>query len=251
VTLSFYARAIYKAGIPRDAHILVVCGGDYNRVTLRENGFEHVTISNVDERVKGDEFLPFHWSFQDAECLSFPDESFDYVLVHAGLHHCASPHRALLEMYRVAKRGILVIEARDSFLMRFAIRVGRVPAYETAAVRAHGFKYGGVRNTSTPNFIYRWTEREVQKTLASYAPQARIAIRFFYGLRIPENRLPFRSHSSHSYISFIIGQAVKLLAKLAPAQGNLFGFYVKKPRNADLFPWMKSKTLFNENYQGI
>jgi ubiquinone/menaquinone biosynthesis C-methylase UbiE len=55
----------------------------------------------------GDEFAPFSWSFQDAEQLSFEDEAFDYVFVHAGLHHCASPHRALLEMYRVARRGIM------------------------------------------------------------------------------------------------------------------------------------------------
>jgi ubiquinone/menaquinone biosynthesis C-methylase UbiE len=84
---------------------LVVCRGEFDRDTLLEEGYTAVTISNLDDRVRGDEFAPYAWSFQDAEALSFPDRSFDYCIVHAGLHHCASPHRALLEMYRAARRA--------------------------------------------------------------------------------------------------------------------------------------------------
>jgi SAM-dependent methyltransferase len=144
---SFYSETLQQLALPRDASMLAVCGGEFDRDTLLACGFTNVVISNLDERVKGDEFSPFKWSFQDAEQLSFDDNSFDYVTVHAGLHHCASPHRALLEMYRVARRGIVVFEARDSLLMRTAIALKRVPAYEAAAVRAHNFRYGGVRNT--------------------------------------------------------------------------------------------------------
>ena len=88
---SFYADTITKLKIPPDATILVVCGGEHDRDILMECGFTHVTISNLDERVVGDEFHPFQWFFQDAESLSFADNSFDFVFVHAGLHHCASP----------------------------------------------------------------------------------------------------------------------------------------------------------------
>ena len=55
-----------------------------------------MTISNVDE--SGDVYAPYAWSRQDAEALDLPDGSFDLAAVSAGLHHCASPHRALLEM---------------------------------------------------------------------------------------------------------------------------------------------------------
>ena len=37
--------------------------------------------------------------------FGFEDGAFDFVVVHQGLHHCHSPHRGLLEMYRVARRG--------------------------------------------------------------------------------------------------------------------------------------------------
>jgi ubiquinone/menaquinone biosynthesis C-methylase UbiE len=35
--------------------------------------------------MKGNEFHPFKWSYQDAENLSFKDKSFDFVVVHSGL----------------------------------------------------------------------------------------------------------------------------------------------------------------------
>ena len=159
---SFLSEILRKAGIPRDQSVLVVCGGAFDRDALLEEGYTAVTISNLDDRVRDDEFAPFAWSFQDAEALSFPDRSFDYCIVHAGLHHCASPHRALLEMYRVARHGVLAFEARDSLMMRMAVRARRVPVYETCAVRFHNFRYGGVRNTCVPNYIYRWTETEVE-----------------------------------------------------------------------------------------
>src|SRR5688572_9627207 len=136
---SFYSETIRALGLPKDASILVVCGGQHDRDCLLNCAFSNVTISNLDERITGNEFYPFTWSFEDAEGLTFQDGSFDFVFVHAGLHHCASPHRGLTEMYRVARKAILAFEARDSLLMRFAVRLGRVPMYEACAVRAHAF----------------------------------------------------------------------------------------------------------------
>ena len=69
---SFYAKILQKSGIPRDQSVLVACGGELDRNTLVEEGFAAVTISNLDERLRGDEFSPYAWSFQDAEALRFP-----------------------------------------------------------------------------------------------------------------------------------------------------------------------------------
>jgi SAM-dependent methyltransferase len=245
---SFYADTLGKLDLPRDANVLVICGGEFDRETLLECGYSTVTISNLDERMRGDEFAPFAWSSQDAEQLTFPTESFDFCIVHAGLHHCASPHRAMLEMYRVARYGILVCEARDSLLMRIAVALKRVPSYEAGAVRAHGFRWGGVRNTCVPNFVYRWTEREVEKTIASYAPHAPHKIRFFYGLRIPKERLPFHFSRRLQWISAIFDNGINLFARAFPKQGNLFAFYIPKPNERCIFPWLKSRTEFNEQY---
>ena len=70
--------------------------------------------------------------------------------------------------------------------MRLAVKVGAVDEYEFAAVADHGLRSGGVANTSTPNYVYRWTEREVEKTVASFAPHARHRIRFFREFELPE-----------------------------------------------------------------
>ena len=70
--------------------------------------------------------------------------------------------------------------------MRLGVRLGAVDEYELGAVAAHGLRSGGVANTSTPNYVYRWTEREVEKTVASFAPHARHRIRFFREFELPE-----------------------------------------------------------------
>ena len=32
------------------------------------------------------------------------NESYDYVVAHACIHHCSRPHNGILEMYRVSKK---------------------------------------------------------------------------------------------------------------------------------------------------
>src|SRR4051794_30329280 len=71
--------------------VLIVCGGSLDENVLSSVGFQDLTITNLDSDVA---------TQQDAEALTYEDASFDIVIVHAGLHHCHSPHRALLEMYR-------------------------------------------------------------------------------------------------------------------------------------------------------
>lgn len=247
----FLEDVLKKLQLSPESTVLVVCGGDFDRQVLTSYGFRDVTISNVDVRMTGSEFAPYKWAFQDAEHLTYPDESFDYVMVHAGLHHCASPHAGLIEMYRVARKGILVIEARDNALMRTAIRLGFVPSYEVAAVRANQLTHGGVRNSCVPNFIYRWTESEVEKTIASYAPYGLHKVRYFYGLRFPPGRLPFHSSPRFSWISRTIEKAVAVLASIMPRQGNQFGFFIPKPQSGDLQPWMLSKTEYDASYGGL
>jgi len=176
---------IYKGVLAREMKVLVVCGGHVDRDVLLKAGFTDVTISNLDSRLAGNEFPPFRWSYHDAEKLELPDEEFDFCIAHNGLHHCASPHRALLEMFRVAKKGVLVSEPRDTLLVRLGIRFNFGQDYETAAVEGDGFGFGGMRNSGIPNYVYRWTEREIEKTIRSFCPWGQS--RFFYrhALRVP------------------------------------------------------------------
>jgi SAM-dependent methyltransferase len=235
----FYRRtldALLADGtMTRDMSVLVVAGGGADRDAFLGAGFANVTISNVDE--SGDVYAPYAWSRQDAEQLELPDGSYDFVVVSAGLHHCASPHRALVEMYRVARRGVLAIESRDSLLMRIAVRAGAAGAYELEAVVAHDFAAGGVRNTAIPNYVYRWTEREIEKTIAAYAPYAKHRFRFFREFELPESLLEMRRNRLAATAVRATKPVITAITRAFPKQGNLFAFVVLK--GDELQPWIR------------
>jgi SAM-dependent methyltransferase len=225
----FYARTLSRLldeGVADTSmSVLVVAGGDLDRVVLRSADFENLTVTNITNGV-------------DAEDLPYEDESFDLAIVSAGLHHCRSPHRALLELYRVARRAALALEARDSALLRLAARVGALDEYELTAVAANDFAAGGVQDTAVPNYVYRWTEREVEKTIASYAPHARHRILFFHELEVPFSVVDMTGGPVKRTAARIALPGLRLLTRIAPSQANLFGFAIVKP--GELQPWLRS-----------
>jgi len=211
--------------------ILVACGTGGDAKILRSIGFTNVTITNLDKD-RTDGIAPFTWKREDAEALSFPDGSFDWVLVDAGLHHCASPHKAFTEMYRVCRKGALVLEARDSLVMRLAVKLGLVPEWEQIAVALTG---AGLRAGPIPNYIYRWTEREVWKTLESAYPNHAHRLRFFYGMRVPNYRLSMLSPPKR-VATLALSYALKAFNLVARRQGNHLGWIAYK--TGQLKPWM-------------
>ena len=233
-------RLISDGLIRRDMRILVGCGGTHDRDTLLALGFKNVTISNLDVRVDGSQFSPYAWSFQDVENLTFKDGEFDFCIVHDGLHHCHSPHRGLLELYRVAKYGVLVFEPRDTFLSRLGVKLNFGQEYEVGAVFANDSTFGGVRNSAIPNYVYRWTEREIEKTIASYAPWARHRFVYFYRMRIPWGRFRLMKSKIWMFAMALALPGLKLFTWLFPRQSNTFGFAVVKPDpDTDVHPWLE------------
>jgi SAM-dependent methyltransferase len=229
--LDFYVetlRALIKAGkIDPQAPTLVIAGGAKDRAALLEAGFVDVTISNLDVRMNGDEFAPYRWASVDGEEIPFADNAFANAIVHMGMHHCGSPHRALLEMYRVSTDSILAFENRDSWTMRTAVSLGLARSFELDAVRDNQFEFGGYRNTSIPNHVYRWTEREVEKTVWSADPAHAVEIDYFYHLRYPSDAAQWSSG-----LKRIAVRALKypflVYAALFPRQTNEFGFHINK-----------------------
>lgn len=230
----FYRRVVgellERGVLTRDHALVVVGGGELDRSVLASHGFLNVTLTNLD---------PGQGDVEDAEALSYVDGSFDFGIVSAALHHCRSPHRALLELYRVARVAAIALESRDSSLMRLAVRLGAVDEYELAAVAAHGLQSGGVANTSTPNYVYRWSEREVEKTVASFAPHARHRIHFFREFELPE-ALVASDRSTRVAVLRAATPFVSAITRVLPRQANLFAFAIEKPRVPDdLQPWMR------------
>jgi SAM-dependent methyltransferase len=204
-------------------------------------GLRNVVISNVDEREEQG-LNPSHiWEFAEAEDLPYEDQSFDVVAVHAGLHHCRSPHTAVAEMYRVARRTVIIIEARDSFLMRTAVNARLAPQYEVDGVAGYEACHrGGVQNTEIPNFIFRWTERELEKTVRSLDPAVEPNISYFYGLRLPDVRLRQIDRARWKALALAAGGwAVRALFRIAPHQGNEFAAVIRTGDHLTLQPWIR------------
>jgi ubiquinone/menaquinone biosynthesis C-methylase UbiE len=234
------ARLLDAGALTREMSVLVVAGDRGDADVFRALEFGDVTISNLDERIDPDAFAPYRWINQDAEALTFDDGSFDFAVVSAGLHHCRSPHRALLEMYRVARRGLLALESRDSTAMRLASRLGLVPQYELTAVAANEFRAGGVANSAVPNFVYRWTEREVEKTIASFAPHARHRFLYFREFEFPESLVNLERDGVRAAALRTMRPLAAGVARVVPSQANLFAFAVLKPElPRDLQPWLR------------
>ena len=144
-----------------------------------------------------------------------------------GLHHCHSPHRGLLELYRVARQGVLVFEPRDTALVRLGVRLNLGQKYEVAAVSHNGLSAGGVGNSQIPNYIYRWSEREVEKTILSYAPYGQPRFRFLCAACAVEP-LAVAEESAVSARRPGRTAGVEAFFHLVPKQANGFAFAVQK-----------------------
>lgn len=212
--------------LSKDDRVFVACGGDSDARALHRCGMRNVLISNVDDR-RSEGIGDYEWMHCDAEDLPLDDDSFDWGTVHAGLHHCSSPHRGLLELLRIARKGIVAVEARDSLIMNVAVKLGFTTNYEIEAVALDGGTGGGFRNGPVPNFIYRWTESEVRKTVESAYPDRITEFRFFYDITLPVERLTMLSAPKRALIT-AAGWGAKLAFKMFPKQGNQFAFAIIK-----------------------
>ena len=232
-------RQLLDAGtISTGDKVLVVCGGSYDADVLKGLGFQSVTLSNLDGSYAGHN-ADYVWERQNTENLTYADGQFDIVMVHAGLHHCASPHRALLEMYRVARKAVVAFEARDSLMMRAAVSLGFTGDFELEAVSGENYESGGLNNGPIPNLAFRWTEREVIKTIRAVDPAHVEAIDFFYGLRLPTLRFEHVHAPAKRIALKLMAPAVTAFVKLFPKQGNQFGFVIAK--TGRLRDWMEER----------
>src|SRR5262245_10831139 len=106
--VSVLTRLLIEGVLSLTDRVLVVCGGPFDAHVMALIGFKDAVVTGLADAERQ----------EDAEALSFDNGAFDVVIVHAGLHHCFSPHRALLEMYRVARKCVVAFESRDSLMIR-------------------------------------------------------------------------------------------------------------------------------------
>lgn len=256
-TREIFEKLLKSGKITKSDSILVVGGLGAERDFFSNLSFRNVTISNI-AKDNENAMLPFDYVQQDMNHLSFPDASFDFVFVSASLHHCSSPVGGFLEMYRVARKGTIVVESRDSLLMRSAQRIGLIPNYEISAVRHNKSLNGGVDNTNIPNYVFRWSERDFKRLVSSFNPMGPHEFIFLYKFNPYLDQIAGVDSDKIEYLSLKVAVLlIKPFMFFLKNQRNLFGVVILKPRlPQDLFPWLKiemksGKIVFNSEYKGV
>ena len=148
-------------------------------IRLSKKGFSSVLATDISEallRASKDRGLITAYAVENAERLSFPDKSFDYVFCKKSLHHFPRPYVALYEMLRVARKGVFLIEPNDTWevagaalpaasgglLHRIARRLTRTDA--TASGERPVLRYNQADWETSGNYVYALSRREVERS---------------------------------------------------------------------------------------
>lgn len=240
-----------KEQIDLDASALVIGASPADCRVLRRAGFRHLVPSNISAEAVDEPGVPKADLLEiDVEDMRLAKESYETVIAYEVLHHCRSPHRGLCEMLRVARKHVIFLEPNESFMMRALVGMKMSFPYELPAVIDHNGLSGGVRNTCIPNFVYRWNEREVWKTVASAMPEFRFKVEGYpyWDFTINEHEISLRKETRLSTITTAMGsrnfirllKAGEQILNLIPPlrrQGNKFCCFISKP--GELQTWLK------------
>ncbi len=259
-------KCVHSMGLDLLSDVLVVGGSAEDGRTLHRIGFTRVTLSNLlDPRPSEQADLDdagMRTVRVDAEAMELADSSYDLVLAHEMLHHCRSPHKALLEMLRVSRRHVILLEPNNSLAMRVLLRLRFSFPYELPAVIASSFQTGGVRDSSIPNYIYRWNAVDVYQTTASYLAESEFDLytQGYWDFNVDEAELRRRSEtrigsvtkvlSPRAFLASLHGfQTVVNQIPWLARQGNKFFGCIQK--RTELKPWLIRKgdqIQFDANY---
>ena len=105
-----------------DSNFLLISASLHEVKTLKDLGYLKFSITYHDDDEKN-QFLDYGFKENinlfksDLRNLAFKDKSFDYAITNATIHHIDLPHKAITELYRVAIRGVLIIESNDSLTL--------------------------------------------------------------------------------------------------------------------------------------
>ena len=221
----FYEYNILKF-LDKDSKILIVGAGKDDFDLFDKNNFSNFVCSNY----LGIGFNGKTFKKIDINNINEPDQSYDYVVAHACIHHCSKPHSGILEMYRVSKKGILVIESKDSFLMDLMIKFKFAEKYELSAINTEDEfgDFGGVDNTKIPNYVYRWTEKEIRKLINSYDPKYNHIIKFNYKFEFENILRKVNNMHLKKILNLFLILFIKIFSFIFKKQSNLFSFFIDK-----------------------
>ena len=143
-------------------------GFDAHHILSYKNQEVHASDLNSDFlQLAKQEGVITNYSSENAEMLSFSDDSFDYVFCKEAYHHFPRPYAALYEMIRVSKKGIVIIEPQDPISkMPFLLFMTNLLKYIHPSL-ANKFWKNRFSYESVGNYVYKVSEREFEKFAAA------------------------------------------------------------------------------------
>jgi SAM-dependent methyltransferase len=145
-----------------DALWLTVGDGRYgsDAAFLKRHGIRAIASSITDATLRQAKAAGYieEYRVENAEHLSFADESVGFVLCKESYHHFPRPPVALYEMLRVAKHAVILIEPMDE--SRRILDAAKAMAKRLIGRETMVFEPSG-------NFLYRLNPRELGKLLCA------------------------------------------------------------------------------------
>lgn len=130
-------------------------------VELRRRGAKTALPTDITDatlREAKDKGVIDDYRVENAEKLSFDNQSFDFVFCKEAFHHMPRPFLALYEMLRVAKRGVVLIEPQDQ---RGSIAMTAIHLMKRLLAGERHFDQR--RYEDSGNYIYTVSPREIEK----------------------------------------------------------------------------------------
>ena len=85
-------------------------------IRLQNKGIKNVLPTDISEyllQLSKEKGFIKDYSIQNAEKMSFEDNSFDYVFTKEAIHHFPRPYIAIYEMLRVARKGVIIVDGNE------------------------------------------------------------------------------------------------------------------------------------------
>jgi ubiquinone/menaquinone biosynthesis C-methylase UbiE len=137
------------SGLKNNTWLTVGDGAGMDAWRLLEAGFSEVLATDLDDsvlkRTKESGYIT-SYKIENAEALSFADNSFDFILCKEALHHMSRPYAAMYEFFRVARYGVVIIEPQDPWMDWPCRTDATQPHYE-----------------SVGNYVYQFSNRDLEK----------------------------------------------------------------------------------------
>ena len=141
----------------------------------------------------------------------------------------------------MSRRGILIIEPADNIFTAMGVKIGIGQEYEQAAVYGNDLRFGGVRNTCIPNYVYRFTAEEIRKTVRCLKPESQLKFTFSFHFVAPWSALLMRKSGLRLLSVMTMRPLFFLLHRMLPhVFANQVVALVIKPSGLEgLQPWLR------------